>query len=238
MKQSDKQKQLSPKPTFEDYFYARKLKTTIDRENEYDIPSSDYVDQACVLICPEKRSDITPQLIIPASLCTVIIRSPDTKTFLGEYYKNYKKGRKIEGDNEINEDRFELQVKSNVVDINKQPLLNELFQIYQECSVNNWDGYDAQPISNEAYLEAEKLIRLLPPNIKKPEFIPEPTGEIAFEWYQGKRFIFVISVGGNNLITYAGLFGNTSKIHGTEYFGAKLPNIIIDNIKRLFERAR
>ena len=237
MPKSDGIAQFSKEPTDEDYLYAKRLRTTLDQENEYYIPSYDYVDKACVLIRPEKRSDITPQIITIGSLCTTIIRFPSSNYILGEYYQKLRQGRELEGDNEINEGRLGLQVEPKVVDLNKRPLLDELYQIYKECSETNWDGYDSQPISKEAYLEAEKLIRLLPTDFKKPEILPEATGEIVFEWYQGKRFIYTISVGGNNLITYAGIFGNTSKMHGTEYFGYKIPDIIIDNINRLFERA-
>ena len=222
---------------FEDYLFAKNLTTVEDQENIYSIPSSDYLEKACVFINPEKREDTTPQSATLGSLCTAIIRSPSAEKYLDDFYLDYTKNKKISGDDEINEDRLEVHIKSKMVDKNKQPLLNELFQVYQECSEENWDGYDAQPISQEVYLEAGKLIRLLPSHIKKPEIMPEPTGEIALEWYLGKRFTFVISVGGNNLITYAGLFGSTSKTHGTEYFGDKLSSIIVNNIQRLFARA-
>ncbi len=222
---------------FEDYLFAKSLITVEDQGNKYSIPSSDYVEKTCVFINPEKREDTTPQSATLGSLCTAIIRSPSTEKYLGSFYLDYTKNKKKSGDDEINEDRLEMHIKSKMVDKNKQPLLNELFQVYQKCSEENWDGYDAQPISQEAYLEAEKLIRLLPSHIKKPEIVPEPTGEIALEWYLGKRFTFVISVGGNNLITFAGLFGSTSKTHGTEYFGDKLPSRIVNNIQDLFARA-
>ncbi|MEE8429943.1 MAG: hypothetical protein V3S16_01715 [Candidatus Desulfatibia sp.] len=223
---------------FEDYLFARNLTTVDDQENEYFIPSSDYVEKTCVFIKPEQSEDTTPQSVTLDSLCTVIIRSPGTEQYLDDLYLCYTKDKKKSGDNEINEDRLELQIKAKLVDKNKQPLLDDLYAVYKECSEVNWDGYGAQPISKKAYLEAGKLIRLLPSNIKEPEIVPEPTGEIAFEWYIGKRFIFVISVGGNNSIAYAGLFGSTSKTHGTEYFGTKLPSIIVDNIQRLFEKAK
>lgn len=231
------QNQLTLEPKFEDYLHAKNITIIEDAENEYYIPDIEYVEKTCLFVDLKNRNDVTPQPVNLSALCTAIIRSPISGNLFAEYYKHYKEDREIEGDNEIDEDHFELFVTSNVIDINKKPLLDELFQVYRECSEENWDGYDSKPITKKAYLEAEKLIRLLPSNIKNPEIIPEPTGEIAFEWHQGKRFTFIISVSGNNIIIYAGLFGSISKIHGTEYFGDKIPTIIVNNINRVFERA-
>jgi hypothetical protein len=117
----------------------------------------------------------------------------------------------------------------------RRDLLNKLNEIFTEHSNSNWDGYDAKPISGDAYLEAEKLIRVLPinPTFPIPEIIPEPGGEITFEWYRDKREVFVLSVSGQNEIVYSGLFGS-NKIHGIEYFGDSLPSVILDTLRRLY----
>jgi hypothetical protein len=114
-------------------------------------------------------------------------------------------------------------------------LYESLWEIYKECTSGNWDGYNAKPITLEAWLEAFSLIPLLPISLPLPEVIPEPTGEVVFEWYRDKHHVFVISVGGTNIIAYTGLFGKTSKTRGTEYYSDSLPSIIIANIQRLFE---
>lgn len=112
--------------------------------------------------------------------------------------------------------------------------LKRLDEVYNECSEPNWDGYGGEPISHEAYVEAQKLLRMIPPSFPKPEILAEPSGEIAFEWYKDNYSVFVISIGGNNIITYAGLFGTTTKTHGTESFADKLPKLIFENIRRVF----
>ena len=114
-------------------------------------------------------------------------------------------------------------------------LFDFLEEVYSECSESNWDGYNAKPITLETFLEARSLISSLPISFPLPEVVPEPTGEIAFEWYRKKRYVFVISVGGNKIITYAGLFGKTNKIRGTAYYSESLPPIIIENLQRLFK---
>lgn len=114
-------------------------------------------------------------------------------------------------------------------------VLQSLNEVLEECSEEGWDGYDARPITEEAYLEAKRLIESLPFTsfIPMPEIIPEPNGEIALEWSKGKRLVFVASVSGKNEIVYAGLFGS-NKTNGTEYFGDSLPSIIVENLKRLY----
>lgn len=222
---------------FEDFFNARKLATVEDQEDECVTAQLDYVDQTCVFSEVVNYDDVTSPAIALGSLCTAIVRSPGSGKLVAGYYLDYAESTKLYGDDEVNAGRFELQITSKCVDDDKLRLLDELFQIYKECSDENWDGYDAEPITQKTLLEAEKFIELLPSSLNVPEIIPEPTGEIAFEWYRGKRFVFIASVGGNNfnLITYAGLFGKTSKIHGTEYLGDKFPTNVIGNIHRLFE---
>jgi hypothetical protein len=113
--------------------------------------------------------------------------------------------------------------------------LQYLEDVVEECSAPGWDGYDALPIREEAYLETKRLIRSLPMTsfMPMPEITPEPNGEIALEWSKGVRRIFVASMSGNNEITYAGLFG-MNKTHGTEYFGDALPAVLLENLRRLY----
>ena len=40
-------------------------------------------------------------------------------------------------------------------------LIQELREIFSECSIENWDGYGALPIQEQAVLEAERFIAVL-----------------------------------------------------------------------------
>lgn len=112
--------------------------------------------------------------------------------------------------------------------------LTSLEEIIVECSAEGWDGYDAAPVSDDAYDEAKRLLESLPlATFPMPEIVPEPDGGIGLEWYKGKRQVFVVSLRRMNEIVYAGLYG-LSRTYGTEYFGTSLPRVIIDNLKRLF----
>ena len=118
------------------------------------------------------------------------------------------------------------------VSLGRLDIFDSLFEIYRRCAVEDWDGYGALPINENAYTEAIKLIELLPSSLPMPEITAEPSGEIGMEWRKGKRQIFVVSLSGKNTLTYAGIFG-INKAHGTEYFGESIPHVIIENIRRL-----
>ncbi len=111
--------------------------------------------------------------------------------------------------------------------------LASLREIYKECSSNDWDGYGAAPITYNAYEEAAKVIKLLPSSILMPEITAEPTGGIGLEWYRGKSRVFVISVSGKHIISYAGIFDG-NKLHGSEYFEETVPLVIIQHLRRLY----
>jgi len=114
-------------------------------------------------------------------------------------------------------------------------VFQSLDEVFDECSEEGWDGYDALPITDYSYIEAKRLIESLPlTSFPIPEVVPESSGEIGLEWYRRKRLIFTVSVSGRNEIVYAGLFG-TNRAHGTEYFGDLLPSVILENLKRLYK---
>jgi hypothetical protein len=112
-------------------------------------------------------------------------------------------------------------------------VLTALLEVYRECSCADWDGYGAAAVTPDAYEEAKKIIDLLPSSIQVPEIVPEPTGEIGFEWRQGRGRIFIMSVNGRHRISYAGIFDG-NKTHGSEYFEETLPSVVIEHLRRIY----
>jgi len=105
----------------------------------------------------------------------------------------------------------------------------------EECSVENWDGYGAKAIDSSSYVNAIYFSQLLPVNIPIPEIYVDPDGEVTFEWYTGPRQVFSVTMGSNNELIYAGLFG-ANKTHGTECLDDELHETILNNIHRVFSR--
>ncbi len=124
----------------------------------------------------------------------------------------------------------------NVPAIQSAPLrglLANLQDLYDRCSKQGWDGYDAVPIIEDTYEEARHLIAMLPTSCPPPDITPDPTGHISFEWYKSPRKVLVVSVNGTGVLTYAGLFGS-GKIGGAEPYETSLPAAIIDSLARLY----
>lgn len=116
-----------------------------------------------------------------------------------------------------------------------EPLL-ALYQLYKRCQADDWDGEDGEAISLDTLMEAEKLLGSLPSSVPMPEFLPEATGAIAFEWYRGRDRVFVISVSGAKTIEFAGLFGHGNELHGKTNFEDSLPSIIQGHLREFFRQ--
>jgi len=144
-------------------------------------------------------------------------------------------GRGVSETAEILDKIIEKMLKdcSPSVTIDKDALIQEFDDVFEECSVDNWDGYDAKAISIDSCREAIRFVRSLPTMIPLPEIAVDPDGEVALEWYEGPRKVFTVSIGSRNEITYAGLFG-FNKVNGTECFYDEIPKAILDNLDRLF----
>jgi hypothetical protein len=107
-------------------------------------------------------------------------------------------------------------------------------ELYEEYSVDNWDGYMGEAVTAGAYEEALNILNALPPHLPIPEFVAEPDGSIGLEWSNGPDRIFAASVSGKGLIVYAGILGRGNKAHGTEVFDDSLPESISGKIKRIY----
>lgn len=109
-----------------------------------------------------------------------------------------------------------------------------LESIYNECAMPDWDGYGAAPLSAAAYEEAIRFVDAMPSWLPVPDIGPEPSGDIGFEWNNGKDRIFAASVDGTNTITYAGILGKDNDTSGTEVFHDAIPLTIIQSIERIY----
>lgn len=127
----------------------------------------------------------------------------------------------------------EISYFAEPVTIGSSLTTDALIETYKDCSYENWDGYGAKPVNIDSVNEAREFISLIPSFFPKPEIVAEPSGEIGLEWYKGRNKIFAVSFNGKKTIAYAGLFGS-NKTHGIEYFKGSIPQIIIENLRRLY----
>jgi len=112
----------------------------------------------------------------------------------------------------------------------------ELALVLREAAVDNWDGEGARRIPVEAALKALALLRLLSGHgIPKPELVASRTGSIALDWDGGPRWVFAISVGSSDQVSYAGLF-DRDRIHGQETILTRLPKTLLAAFDRFLRR--
>lgn len=109
----------------------------------------------------------------------------------------------------------------------------QLVEVAQEAAVPNWDGYGARSIDPRTYLQAERFLCALPTTTPVPDISIDPDGEVSVSWNLDSNWLFSVSIGPTGRLSYAGLFGN-SKTYGTEWFLHEIPEVVLDNITRLF----
>jgi hypothetical protein len=114
----------------------------------------------------------------------------------------------------------------------KSDALQNLYNAFCEACRPGWDGYSALSANFESYVKAESFIRALPSNIPTPEVALDPDGEVSLEWYRAPRRVFSVSIGPDDELTYAGIFGS-SKTRGVETFNFEFPKVVLDNLRRL-----
>jgi len=109
---------------------------------------------------------------------------------------------------------------------------NQLMEAWRQATTKGWDGYGADAVHPNAVINAYTFIDAFPSNIPMPEVAVDPDGEISFDWFSAPRRQFSISVGANNVLSYAGLFGR-DKVAGSERFQGTVPRVFVDYIKRV-----
>jgi hypothetical protein len=115
----------------------------------------------------------------------------------------------------------------------RDSLLEQVGEILQGCSDQAWDGYNAEPVSPLSAESALELARNLPAGIQKPTVVPEPDGDISFEWRTDDNRLFSLSVTGPTLV-YAGRFGGSLRQYGEERFFGVIPRTIMEILTRYF----
>ena len=113
--------------------------------------------------------------------------------------------------------------------------LNALYEVYQECSSENWDGYRAQAVSESDFKNAIRFLDTLPTVMPRPEISVDPDGEFAFEWYRSPESILTVSIGHFGRLSFAARIGR-KRAHGTDYFADELPAVISENLERLYSQ--
>lgn len=109
---------------------------------------------------------------------------------------------------------------------------SQLQSLAAECSIPNWDGLGAVPVTQPTVLQASSFLAALPGDVPEPSIGAEPDGDVTLEWYCSPRQTLSVSVTSTGDLHYAALLG-ASKAYGTEQFSGTVPQIILDLIQRV-----
>ncbi|MDJ0730045.1 MAG: hypothetical protein QNJ33_08635 [Crocosphaera sp.] len=118
------------------------------------------------------------------------------------------------------------------VTLGKQSAYKDLIELWDECKIKNWDGYNAFPVQEKTFKNTWYVIDALPLGCPLPSFGAEPDGHITLEWYRHPRWILSVSVSPEGYLYYAALFGDSS-IKGTDTFLGNLSETILNLIERI-----
>lgn len=86
------------------------------------------------------------------------------------------------------------------------------------------------PAGPQTVAQAIAFARLLPRTAPIPEVSSDPDGEISFDWLGGSGKMFSVSISASGRLSYAGWFGEHSRVHGTEELANRVPKEILHGI--------
>ena len=109
----------------------------------------------------------------------------------------------------------------------------ELAEVWDECRVPDWDGYQGLPVSWDAYRNARRFLLALPLGVRVPTVGAEPAGNVTLEWHHSRRRSLSVSISPNNELYYAALLG-PDRACGTVIFYDEVPDTILDLIERVY----
>lgn len=124
------------------------------------------------------------------------------------------------------------QLQKSVVFGIESVIRGELADVWDECSKPNWDGYNALPVTWDAFHFAEQFLRSLPLGTPAPAVGAEPDGQITLDWGRAPRRRLSVSVSPDGDLHYAALLG-PGKTCGTEPFFGEVPQMILSLIRQV-----
>ncbi len=111
-------------------------------------------------------------------------------------------------------------------------IFDELYDVFEECRVADWDGYNALPVVLDTYLNAKSFLDALPDSVPAPTSIgAEPDGDLEMEWYRSTSHLLSISISPDSRLSYAAAFGN-ERHNGTVQFSTYISETILYLIRK------
>jgi hypothetical protein len=111
-------------------------------------------------------------------------------------------------------------------------LRQELASVCEEAQTPGWDGYGADPVSEETIAFACEFVNCMPSSMEMPTVTVEPDGHVSFEWYRSPNRLVSVSVGENRELNFAATIGREQDC-GNRVFCGVIPKRIAQLIEEV-----
>ena len=112
-------------------------------------------------------------------------------------------------------------------------VFDQLLESYEQFRMPNWDGYGAEPVSEDTYRYAYRFLESLPWGTPAPSVGAEADGHLTLEWYRSPRRTLSVSISPDGYLHYAALLG-IRKAYGSEPFFGEDPTVIQNLIRQVY----
>lgn len=143
---------------------------------------------------------------------------------------NSESARFVETQSELGRERLQA---SYFLGMGGKGVFEELLSIAEECSKNGWAGEGAEPVTDDTYRLAYRVLEALPLGTPAPSIGAEPDGHLTLDWARSPRRTLSVSVSPEGDLHYAALLG-AEKSYGTRSFSGAVPKVILDLINEVY----
>ena len=109
----------------------------------------------------------------------------------------------------------------------------DIEEIKEECSDDNWDGYGAKPISDDACKALLGFISQVPASLPVPEVVPESDGDVGLEWHVNNDRWLIMSFNGRGEVHYAARFDEYTKNDGVSRLDHEQTRFLIGLVRMI-----
>jgi hypothetical protein len=111
-------------------------------------------------------------------------------------------------------------------------VIEELDELVSEFGREDWDGYGAKAIDLRAVKRAERFLELLPEDLKPPDLMAMPNGDVGLDWDFAPMRTITVLIGAGSRLAYAAIDGD-EEWSGTVSFTDTVPERILAAIRTL-----
>lgn len=114
--------------------------------------------------------------------------------------------------------------------IGVQATLDDLDALAEECGVRDWNGQDAEPVSDASLAHCRRLIRVLGARASQASLGANSRGWVTMQWGPSAHWTLSLAMTDDGWIHWAAMFGSVRE-YGTAPFLGSVPKSLADLIQ-------